>query len=280
MRAALSSRILSLIRRPIGYQTLHQASSPLLLFYRSISSYRLSSVSPISHQSISQRDIHSSAPITLAKVRRVNVVLLEHLHRTGFEGQEVEVAPGYARNYLIPQKKAVYATEENKEKYIIERPPELIDLLISIREYNHFKSKLQEKIISIKKPNFHEDETKLSTPLHVVDIERALRQQIKYNVEEGSIKILDPIMIFNEETAKAITTQLKTIDSIATFGAYQGIIKVQKPSKYLPPLQKDKEGKDSATAAVSENQENEVEYEELLFSINVTREKIDKRTSK
>lgn len=243
------------------------------------------SSSSFSITSLHRRQIHSSSPVELAKVRKVNVVLLEHLHRTGFEGQEVEVAPGYARNYLIPQKKAVYATDENKKKYIIERPPELIDLLISIREYNHFKSKLSEKVILLKKPNFHEDETKLNTPISVVDIERALRQQIKYNIEEGSISILDPAMTLNDETTKIISPQMKTIDSIATYGAYQGIVKIKKPNKYLPPsLHKQEERENSTTYEDKEKQEakeknEEVEYEELLFSINVIREKVDKRAS-
>ena len=222
----------------------------------------------------------------MAKVRRVNVVLLEHLHRTGFEGQEVEVAPGYARNYLIPQRKAVYATEENKKKYVIERPPELIDLLISIREYNHFKSKLDEKVITLKRTNMNEDETKLNTPLLVLDIERALRQQIKYNIDEGSVSIMDPAMSINDEEKKIIASQIKTIDSIATYGAYQGIVKVQKPNKYLPPpaslqnYEEDGEVKSAkSTSADQKDGENEVEFEEIFFSINVIREKVDKRSS-
>ena len=97
-------------------------------------SYQFSSFQSLSiSQRQRQMQFHTCSPISLAKVRRINVVLLEHLNRTGFEGQEVEVAPGYARNYLIPQRKAVYATEENRDKYIIQRPPELIDLMIALK---------------------------------------------------------------------------------------------------------------------------------------------------
>ena len=42
--------------------------------------------------------------------KRVSVVLSENISKLGKNGDLVEVAPGYARNYLIPQGKAVIAT--------------------------------------------------------------------------------------------------------------------------------------------------------------------------
>jgi large subunit ribosomal protein L9 len=45
---------------------------------------------------------------------RVSVVLLEQLDNLGYKGEEVTVAPGYARNWLLPQRKAVYATEPSR----------------------------------------------------------------------------------------------------------------------------------------------------------------------
>jgi large subunit ribosomal protein L9 len=43
----------------------------------------------------------------------MQVILLEKVKNLGSLGQKVTVKPGYGRNYLIPQKKAVFATEEN-----------------------------------------------------------------------------------------------------------------------------------------------------------------------
>jgi large subunit ribosomal protein L9 len=42
--------------------------------------------------------------------KRVQVVLTEDIRKLGQNGDLVEVAPGYARNYLIPQGKAVRTT--------------------------------------------------------------------------------------------------------------------------------------------------------------------------
>ncbi len=43
----------------------------------------------------------------------MEIILLETVERLGQLGDVVRVRPGYARNYLIPQGKARYATEEN-----------------------------------------------------------------------------------------------------------------------------------------------------------------------
>ena len=43
----------------------------------------------------------------------VELILLERVDKLGQMGQVVKVKPGYARNYLLPQKKAMRATKEN-----------------------------------------------------------------------------------------------------------------------------------------------------------------------
>ncbi|ETR71821.1 MAG: large subunit ribosomal protein L9 [Candidatus Magnetoglobus multicellularis str. Araruama] len=59
----------------------------------------------------------------------MNVILKETIESLGIIGSEVSVAKGYARNYLLPQGKAVLATPENRKKLEHERVK--IDLQIS-----------------------------------------------------------------------------------------------------------------------------------------------------
>lgn len=47
----------------------------------------------------------------------MNVILLERMGRLGSLGDKVSVRPGYARNYLIPQGKAVRATAESTAQF-------------------------------------------------------------------------------------------------------------------------------------------------------------------
>ena len=44
----------------------------------------------------------------------MNIILLEPIKKLGEAGEVVKVRPGYARNYLIPQGLALFATKANK----------------------------------------------------------------------------------------------------------------------------------------------------------------------
>ena len=52
------------------------------------------------------------------KKPRLNLILKEDVPNLGVSGQMVQVKRGYGRNYLILNRLAVYATNENKEKYL------------------------------------------------------------------------------------------------------------------------------------------------------------------
>ncbi|MBR6663345.1 MAG: 50S ribosomal protein L9 [Alphaproteobacteria bacterium] len=47
----------------------------------------------------------------------MEVILLEHVEKLGKMGDKVNVKNGYARNYLLPQKKALRANEANLAAY-------------------------------------------------------------------------------------------------------------------------------------------------------------------
>ena len=51
----------------------------------------------------------------------ISVILLEKISKLGNIGQEVKVKDGFARNYLIPNKKAIRASEENKKIFELKK---------------------------------------------------------------------------------------------------------------------------------------------------------------
>ena len=59
----------------------------------------------------------------------MRVILKETIESLGIIGSEVTVADGYARNYLLPQNKAVQATEQNRK--IMEQYKAQFDLQIA-----------------------------------------------------------------------------------------------------------------------------------------------------
>jgi len=46
----------------------------------------------------------------------MKVILKETINSLGIIGSEVRVADGYARNFLLPQAKAVLATPQNRQR--------------------------------------------------------------------------------------------------------------------------------------------------------------------
>lgn len=51
----------------------------------------------------------------------MEVILLERIEKLGQMGDTVKVKPGFARNYLLPQKKALRSTKENLARFESQR---------------------------------------------------------------------------------------------------------------------------------------------------------------
>ena len=51
----------------------------------------------------------------------MQVILLERIEKLGLLGDVVNVKPGFARNYLLPQKKALRATKSNVDAFEAQR---------------------------------------------------------------------------------------------------------------------------------------------------------------
>src|SRR3984957_20705796 len=51
----------------------------------------------------------------------MQVILLERVEKLGQMGDEVKVKDGFARNYLLPKKKALRATKSNREYFLTQK---------------------------------------------------------------------------------------------------------------------------------------------------------------
>ena len=67
------------------------------------------------------RTFNPHAANELARGNIMEVILREHVDNVGRRGEIVKVADGYARNYLLPRKLALLATEGNKQRIERER---------------------------------------------------------------------------------------------------------------------------------------------------------------
>ncbi len=51
----------------------------------------------------------------------MKVILTQTIESLGIIGSEADVKPGYARNFLLPQKKAVVATPQNRRRLVLDK---------------------------------------------------------------------------------------------------------------------------------------------------------------
>ncbi len=72
----------------------------------------------------------------------MDVILLQRVEKLGQMGEVVNVKPGYARNYLLPQKKALRATKENVSGFEQSRTQLEADNLERRQEAEHVAGRL------------------------------------------------------------------------------------------------------------------------------------------
>lgn len=117
----------------------------------------------------------------------MEVILLEKMRNLGVLGDKIKVKPGYARNYLIPQGKAVYANKENIAKFE-QRRAELEQLAADRYQRALQHQKTIESVGVIELVRKAGDEGKLFGSINNRDIVLAL-EKLGVEVEKKQIQL-------------------------------------------------------------------------------------------
>ncbi len=80
----------------------------------------------------------------------MQIILLETLNKLGKAGEIVTVKDGFARNFLLPEKKAIIANKKNKANLETKMVQIKKNNEKKINEANQIKSTLNEKTITIE----------------------------------------------------------------------------------------------------------------------------------
>ncbi len=104
--------------------------------------------------------------------KRVFVILRDSLDTLGVTGEEVPVAPGFARNYLIPQRKAVYATALNRARFKVELTVEEAARSADERQARLVRARVSEIVLVFKRASV--DGVKLFGGVTMADVAAAL----------------------------------------------------------------------------------------------------------
>ena len=129
----------------------------------------------------------------------MQVVLKKRVPKLGAEYDVVNVKPGFARNFLFPQKLAVPASkhELNLAEAMKAKRVEKIEALLG--NAKEIADKLKDIVISFKKKSRGE---KLYGSLKEKDIAEALAEQSKVEIHKDMIKIGEPIKAIGEHKVK------------------------------------------------------------------------------
>jgi len=120
----------------------------------------------------------------------MKVILKETIESLGIIGSEVDVAKGYARNYLLPQGKAVLATPENR--IILEQERVKIDLQIAKERSTaeELAKRIEDVVCQI--PVKVSKEGSLYGSVQVKDIVNSLKE-MEITVDKRQINLKDSI---------------------------------------------------------------------------------------
>ncbi len=121
----------------------------------------------------------------------MEVILIKDVDNLGAAHELVEVRPGYARNYLIPQKYAIEASTSNKKvleerrKQLQKREDKLMAEIAKVAEVlKAAPVKLGAKIGT---------SGKIFGSVTAIQLARAIREQKGYEIDRRRINILDEV---------------------------------------------------------------------------------------
>lgn len=120
----------------------------------------------------------------------MEVILREDIDKLGARGEVVKVAPGYARNFLLPKRLAVAATESNKKIVAQERDAHLRKEAKLAGEAADLAKIMANVAVTIKAKAGENDH--LFGSVTAKDIAEALEKQ-NFNVDRKKIVMEDAI---------------------------------------------------------------------------------------
>ena len=134
---------------------------------------------------------------------QIRIILREEVHGLGDAGAMVSVRPGYARNFLLPQGKAVIATQDRVKE--IEHQKRVIDEKLSrdLKDLEAIKSRIES--ISLEFSAQAGEEGKLFGSVTAQQLADRLAEQ-GVEIDRRKISLADPIRTLGEHT---VTVRLR-----------------------------------------------------------------------
>lgn len=127
--------------------------------------------------------------------KRSEVILRAEVENLGQAGDLVEVAPGYARNYLLPRGLAYVATEANKHRVVQEKKRYEEKLEQERAEALALAGRLEGLVLEFRA--MAGDEDQLYGSISVADIADRL-EALGFEIQRSQVKLDQPIKALGE----------------------------------------------------------------------------------
>jgi len=121
----------------------------------------------------------------------MKVILLEDVKGTGKKGQVINASDGHARNFLLPKKLAVEATNENMKALENKQKQNEHKLKLEIEAAQEVATKLQKAPVSLKAKVG--EGGKMFGSIGSKEIAEAIQKQLGINVDRKKIVLADPV---------------------------------------------------------------------------------------
>jgi large subunit ribosomal protein L9 len=127
----------------------------------------------------------------------MEVLLTQTVEKLGEPGEIVEVAPGYARNYLIPKGLAVEPRPHNIERFRKVREERLEELKAREERAQDLKEKLDGAVLTFR---LKAHDKKLYSSVRPEEIAARLAEEFGVEIEKGRIQLDHPIDTLGRHT--------------------------------------------------------------------------------
>ena len=134
----------------------------------------------------------------------MKVILKEDVQNLGQQGDVVEVKPGYARNYLMPQKLAILFTKQQKKS--IEEDQRVEERKLE-REKDQLESVLKQvENLSLSLKMQSEEDSKLFGSVTKLDIVKLLEEN-GITIDKKYVDLSSPIKTLGEHKVNIVFTE-------------------------------------------------------------------------
>ena len=149
---------------------------------------------------------------------KTQVILVRPVSGLGGESDQVEVAAGYARNYLIPEGIAIPVTEANRRQLEVLKARKVARETRELNAANELAASLSKLLLTLKVRTG--EDGRLFGSVTAANISTELKQQFDVDVDRRKIHLDQPIKVLGDHRVELrlhgeITAELKVkVESI------------------------------------------------------------------